>query len=47
MTHSTLKISDFLHESNWDAHDDSDGDAVPNPSSSAENIAKIIRPFFG
>lgn len=32
-----------LFESNWDAHDDSDGDAVPNCSSSAENIAKIIR----
>ncbi|CAL4969792.1 unnamed protein product [Urochloa decumbens] len=32
-----------LFESNWDAHDDSDGDVVPNCSSSAENIAKIIR----
>jgi len=32
-----------LFESNWDAHDDSDGDTVPDCSSSAENIAKIIR----
>ncbi|CAN6231403.1 unnamed protein product [Urochloa humidicola] len=32
-----------LFESNWDAHDDSDGDVVPDCSSSAENIAKIIR----
>lgn len=32
-----------LFESNWDAYDDSDGDVVPNCSSSAENIAKIIR----
>lgn len=32
-----------LFESNWDAHDDSDGDAVIDCSSSAENIAKIIR----
>ena len=32
-----------LLESNWDAHDDSDGDTVPDCSSSAENIAKIIR----
>lgn len=30
-------------ESNWDAHDDSDGDAVLNCASSAENIVKIIR----
>ena len=32
-----------LFESNWDAYDDSDGDVVLNCSSSAENIAKIIR----
>ena len=32
-----------LFESNWDAHDDSDGYTVPDCSSSAENIAKIIR----
>ncbi|WVZ53036.1 hypothetical protein U9M48_004027 [Paspalum notatum var. saurae] len=30
-------------ESNWDAHDDSDGDVVLDCSSSAANIAKIIR----
>ncbi|KAJ1275493.1 hypothetical protein BS78_05G139800 [Paspalum vaginatum] len=30
-------------ESNWDAHDDSDGDVVLDCSSSAENIAKTIR----
>ncbi|KAL6653698.1 hypothetical protein ACP70R_008622 [Stipagrostis hirtigluma subsp. patula] len=32
-----------LFESNWDAHDDSEGDMVLNCSSSAKNIAKIIR----
>ncbi|OEL16048.1 Anthranilate O-methyltransferase 2 [Dichanthelium oligosanthes] len=32
-----------LFESNWDAHDDSDGDVVLDCSSSAANIAKIIR----
>ncbi|KAG8090213.1 hypothetical protein GUJ93_ZPchr0011g28874 [Zizania palustris] len=30
-------------ESNWDAHDDSDGDVVLDCSSSAANIAKIVR----
>ena len=29
-------------ESNWDAHDDSDGDVVLDCSSCAKNIAKII-----
>jgi hypothetical protein len=32
-----------LFESDWDAYDDSDGDVVLSCSSSAENIAKIIR----
>jgi len=43
--HSDLfDIQDIrLFESNWDAHDDSDGDVVLDCSSCAKNIAKIIR----
>nr|CAB3449493.1 unnamed protein product [Digitaria exilis] len=39
-----FEIEDIrLFETNFDAHDDSDGDVVLDCSSSAENIAKIIR----